>query len=180
MIGSLFKFIEGEEFTVPENIMMKPCIYCNELKPLSEYHIKPTGKDGHDNRCRTCKNDHKSLVDYLKKLHPKKSDICDCCKRYSSKIVFDHHHDLRNFRGWVCENCNTGIGKLDDDSYGIILRLLYVMRHEMKFNIKNFDYNPDTKENEITAVVDEEALIALVRMNIVELLKKHSPPEEDK
>ena len=35
--------------------MIKSCIICGELKPLSEYHIKTSNSDGKDNRCKICK-----------------------------------------------------------------------------------------------------------------------------
>lgn len=43
---------------------------------------------------------------------------CPICKKTTivgiSKIVLDHNHSTGNVRGWLCESCNTGIGRFDD------------------------------------------------------------------
>lgn len=52
---------------------------------------------------------------------PKNYSIFECpiCKKQSiagiSKIVLDHNHKNGKVRGYLCESCNTGIGRFDDD-----------------------------------------------------------------
>jgi len=29
--------------------------------------------------------------------------------------VLDHNHLTDKFRGWICNNCNNGLGRLKDD-----------------------------------------------------------------
>ena len=42
-----------------------------------------------------------------------------CAKRtiagVTSKVVLDHNHRNGEARGWVCDSCNTGIGRFKDD-----------------------------------------------------------------
>ena len=42
-----------------------------------------------------------------------------CAKRtiagVTSKVVLDHNHHNGEARGWVCDSCNTGIGRFKDD-----------------------------------------------------------------
>lgn len=52
---------------------------------------------------------------------PQPGDIfkCPICKKTSisgiSKHVLDHNHKTGKVRGYLCESCNTGIGRFDDD-----------------------------------------------------------------
>lgn len=43
--------------------------------------------------------------------------VCELCNRPPGKISLhlDHCHKTGAFRGWLCNNCNRGIGYLKDD-----------------------------------------------------------------
>lgn len=44
---------------------------------------------------------------------------CPICRKTTivgvTKIVLDHNHLTGDVRGWICESCNTGIGRFDDN-----------------------------------------------------------------
>jgi hypothetical protein len=45
----------------------------------------------------------------------------------------DHDHDDNSFRGWLCEPCNTGIGKLGDDFQSIVNAMNYFLSREKRY-----------------------------------------------
>lgn len=56
-------------------------------------------------------------------------DRCECCggePNGQGALHLDHDHVLGNFRGWLCSNCNTGIGKLGDNIEGLRKAIAYL------------------------------------------------------
>ena len=55
----------------------------------------------------------------LEKPHLMPFECPICNKRtipgLTSKVVLDHDHTTGHIRGWICESCNTGIGRFKDD-----------------------------------------------------------------
>ena len=44
-----------------------------------------------------------------------KSGICPICTSHSDELVYDHDHETKEFRGYICRKCNSGIGLLKDN-----------------------------------------------------------------
>lgn len=67
------------------------------------------------------KNPHKVKQYHLKRLYGVTIDpatipsICEVCSSSDRKIAFDHDHDTGDFRGWLCTNCNSALGLVNDD-----------------------------------------------------------------
>lgn len=60
-----------------------------------------------------------------------KNGKCQLCKKYEKKkqrLSLDHCHKTNKFRGWICDNCNIGIGKLGDNLKGLKKASLYMER----------------------------------------------------
>jgi hypothetical protein len=55
---------------------------------------------------------------------------CENCSQPSARphLDVDHDHETGGFRGWLCSNCNTGIGKLGDNETGLLRALDYLRR----------------------------------------------------
>ena len=60
---------------------------------------------------------------------------CELCERklQPGKTHLDHDHVTKQFRGWLCNQCNMGLGLLGDREEGIMLALSYLLR------VKRFD-----------------------------------------
>jgi recombination endonuclease VII len=43
----------------------------------------------------------------------KKPKKCEVCNRVG-KICFDHCHRSDKFRGWICDDCNVALGRMND------------------------------------------------------------------
>lgn len=57
-------------------------------------------------------------------------DACECCFRKPAgrfkNLVLDHCHATGKFRGWLCGQCNRGLGLLGDTSVCIERALIYL------------------------------------------------------
>ncbi len=46
------------------------------------------------------------------------NNTCPICQK-QTKLVIDHSHVTKRFRGLLCRKCNTAIGFLDDDFHAV-------------------------------------------------------------
>tara|TARA_S200000501_G_C20839096_1_gene750784 strand:- start:1146 stop:1715 length:570 start_codon:yes stop_codon:yes gene_type:complete len=125
---SNFKYINiletGDRFDV------KICDRCFKLKPTNDFQnnrIKKGGLITKRPSCKSCRKikDGISISTEDRKLwdqkKPKIGDLfrCPICEKTSiagvSKHVLDHNHKTGKVRGFLCESCNTGIGRFDDN-----------------------------------------------------------------
>jgi hypothetical protein len=112
------------------------CKQCNKKKGAEQFpwilrgnNSKPTLNS---RTCRSCDNHNSKVLYRLKKENPKPLDSkCACCGKVT-KLVCDHDHNTDEFRGWLCEPCNTGIGKLGDDLNGLRMAMAYLKRVEKR------------------------------------------------
>lgn len=58
---------------------------------------------------------------------------CECCGRTQERhLELDHCHETGKFRGWLCIQCNTGIGKLGDNVEALERAIAY-LKGELPF-----------------------------------------------
>ena len=136
--------------------LYKKCNCCHEIKSYDDFPdnqnsdnkgisiYDETGKDTGDvtkkrkqcNKCRMLTGKKNSgqaskVFNEHNVPNPTENTICECCgKTYeengNKKMVRDHCH-IRNIpRGYLCNECNTGLGKLGDDIDGIEKMLKYL------------------------------------------------------
>lgn len=102
---------------------MKTCTECCTTKPTSEFYVRTfsSGRKGLRSRCKPCSNKHHTRFVY-RRLYglgdqpiPLKPSSCEICNM-TGKIVLDHNHETKKFRGWICDRCNRCLGLLKDNS----------------------------------------------------------------
>ena len=94
----------------------KICMECKQEKNISFYGTVGTDAYGRlftKNTCNTCTNNHQKIIHHHKKKYgPTKPNQCMICDKETT-LQLDHCHQTKAFRGWLCINCNIGLGRLD-------------------------------------------------------------------
>ena len=97
--------------------MYQACRVCGELKNEKEFNIHSQvdkySRRVLNNSCRDCQHKKDRLLNKLKKENGPPATHCQLCGKEGG-IVLDHCHMTEKFRGWLCQSCNIGLGKLKD------------------------------------------------------------------
>lgn len=123
---------------------MKICKKCKHSKTVDNFTYCPSTKDKLRNWCKECFRiydleraktltpEYKSgrtLVRYWPELSPLEAlnkynellirqngfcAICNSSAKENRRLCVDHCHETNKVRGILCDDCNTGIGKLKD------------------------------------------------------------------
>lgn len=125
MTEQLFLFdIPNSKKPVYNSGHRKTCSTCKE-----EFYI-PDGQHRTQAYCTSCRNNHKNVRTKLKAANPiPDNHRCDCCGKSEDELTvhygrngqpvspwrLDHCHETEEFRGWLCMNCNIGLGRFYDD-----------------------------------------------------------------
>jgi hypothetical protein len=123
----------------PFNMPRKNCTYCGKRKNLKSFPKHSMYKDNLDSRCRHCVKKHSKVRSQLHKEAPLKPQVCECCGKIPRKWCLDHDHSDDSFRGWLCEPCNTGLGKLGDNLDGVIKAVNYLIKTKLKKEQTNYE-----------------------------------------
>ena len=108
---------------------LRICIKCKEEKSLEDFFTAYRKKDGQPGKaytCNACKKKLDATVRELRKTHvPPEDSKCECCGDIT-KLCLDHDHITEQFRGWLCLNCNHGLGKFKDNPEVLIRAAEYL------------------------------------------------------
>ena len=124
----------------------KICNICHILKPTNDFEINQTDAKGRKTTrpsCRICRakmDGAKLLISEKKKLDkikPTDGSIFECpiCEKRSivgvtANLVRDHYHKNGRAREWICDSCNTGLGRFKDNPYFLEKVIEYLKKHE--------------------------------------------------
>ena len=108
----------------------KICNICHLLKDNKEFDINQTDAKGRKTTRPSCR-DCRIAIDgeplkpeekrRLKGIKPKGIFTCPICQKTSivgvtANFVIDHDHKTGAGREWICDSCNTGLGRFKDDT----------------------------------------------------------------
>lgn len=113
-------------FETGDKFDRKICNACHRLLSVEHFALNQRKKHGRVRRpsCKRCRTDidkrapKSSQAKQKEKDRPKKGTPFQCpiCQRRSiagitAKVVADHDHHTGNIRDFICDSCNTGLGR---------------------------------------------------------------------
>jgi len=116
----------------------KICNICHKLLSTEEFARNQNAKNNRSVRrpsCRECRKQlegkdmtPKAKLEWSKNKPQNEPFECPICGKrtiagITSKVVLEHNHRTGEVRGWVCDSCNTGIGRFKDD-VGLLKRAI--------------------------------------------------------
>ena len=133
----LFQELKNQE---EDGLRHKKCYVCGDTKP----HIKQYFDIGVSTKsglvhlkglCKTCSRQGSKIARDLRTFHLSvKTENCDCCGRHVSELKRDFHLDhcykTGKFRGWLCPQCNRGIGNLGESVEGLEKAIEYLRKQD--------------------------------------------------
>ena len=109
-------------------IATKPCRKCGDIKPLDSFPYFSTSTAGRKNTCKSCSRELSKVRSRLRSANPPPPPgKCPACRRHTDHWVLDHCHHTDSFRGYICDSCNLGFGKFNDDPNMMASALLYLI-----------------------------------------------------
>jgi len=113
---------------------VQECKECHRILLLGAFTTHGLRADGaYRNRkiCRECSCKVWKEQKVVRRNAPSEPDRCDGCHK-DKKLQVDHIHGTFTFRGWLCGNCNKGIGSLGDTLEGILQGAIYLEKDKSK------------------------------------------------
>lgn len=108
----------------------KICNVCHRLLDVNFFQKNQNGKNNRTVRRPSC-NNCREIIDGKDMSTAEKTAMnrikphmqiwtCPICKKttipgLTSKVVCDHDHISGHPRAWICDSCNTGLGRFKDD-----------------------------------------------------------------
>ena len=125
----------------------KICNRCNRLLKTEQFDKNQNGKNNRSVRRPSCIDCRKEIDGKGVTLKDKKEwekikpeyEIwkCPVCNKktipgITSKVVLDHNHITGRPRAWICDSCNTGLGRFKDNISTMKDAIDYLEKYEIK------------------------------------------------
>ena len=124
------------------------CNICFVLKPEDEFQINQTDARGRKTRrpsCQKCRQNidrrkmSKREREEAQRLKPHSGTLwrCPICRKMgivdvNVRIVIDHDHHSGRKRGYLCDSCNTGLGRFKNGEDFLCNAIAYLKANESK------------------------------------------------
>lgn len=123
----------------------KICNVCHVIKDVESFARNQNNLNGIIRRpsCITCRTDidkrppKSRQAKQMEKLRPEKGSpfVCPICRRRSitgvtAKVVADHNHHTGDIRGFICDSCNTGLGRFKNGNDYLRNAIAYIEERE--------------------------------------------------
>ena len=128
------------------------CSVCGILKENTEFTFYKNRHTDNGYRlmtntnCVTCQKVRAKERSAIKKKFkdvkpPEFGEPCELCGQpVFRNWQLDHCHDTGEFRGWLCKQCNTGLGNLGDSLQRVELAVEYLKRAKQNATISQQNY----------------------------------------
>ena len=111
--------------------LKRECKKCHEVKSIFEFERNqrtPKGAMNRRSECKPCRKTRRGISvkdrSEFERLNPRPTvgDTfgCPVCQRIftirnNQSVNLDHDNETGEIRGWICNDCNTGMGKMNDN-----------------------------------------------------------------
>jgi len=108
------------------------CRICNIDKKRDQFVISSTTpvKIHYKDICKQCAGIKGKLVNDLKKANPYPDEdyVCPICQETNQKWYLDHDWKTGEFRAYLCNKCNSGLGLFRDNIDNLNRAISYLSR----------------------------------------------------
>ena len=122
------------------NTRDRSCVECCKARASRDYHKNKKARHAMmRDWCRRNPERMRFLNDRANRRFPTgtppeptrpRPAVCENCKKpeQGKRLALDHDHETGVFRGWLCSNCNSGLGKLGDSIAALNRMIRYLRR----------------------------------------------------
>ncbi len=163
-VGQIDVHKTGDKF--PKKI----CNICHHLLPVTRFARTQNNKHGILRRpsCIRCRTDidkrapKTQQARQMEKKRPEKGSSfkCPICQKRSitgitAKIVADHDHHTGNIRDFICDSCNTGLGRFKNGKNCLENAVLYIEERDT-LNTVNEEETQDSLLSQLASIAEKE------------------------